>query len=584
MDESRSIPTATSFRTLQVDVLDARRRELKAAGRKLSFTHLIAWAIVQAARDMPVMGNSYAEEDGKPQRVVPGGDQPRPGRRRRAQGRHALAGRAGARRTRASSAFPDFVARYDELVAGARDNTLPPDAYTGRQHQPDQPGRHRDGRERAAADAGPGHDRGHRRDRLPARPRRRPAPSALRELGVQKVMTMTSTYDHRVIQGAESGAFLRRVDQLLQGEDGFYEGVLEALGLDGVVRGRGAVPQPVTADEPVPAATTPAAAPVAGRGAAPGGAGRHVSLVKAHRMHGHLAARLDPLGSDPVGDPALDPATVNLTEELMRRIPASVLRVAVPGETFADALPRLRDVYTGTIAYEIEHISDHEQRVWLRQAIESGDLPPAARAPTSSALPARAPVQGRGARDLPAQGVPRQEAVLDRGARRDRADARPGDRAGLRRAAPARSCSGMAHRGRLNVLAHNVCRPYESILVEFEGEQTLVGRHRQARGRHRRREVPLRRRRAPTGRGRARGVTVTLSPNPSHLEYVNPVIEGRARADQTSRKARELAHDPNAVAAGADPRRRRLPRPGRRRRDAQPAGARGLHAPAARCT
>ena len=134
---------------------------------------------------------------------------------------------------------------------------------------------------------------------------------------------------------------------------------------------------------------------------------------------------------------------------------------------------------------------------------------------------------------------------------------------------------GMAHRGRLNVLAHNVCRPYESILVEFEGEQTLsddtakpeggtgdVKYHYGASGTYRTRS--------------GRGVTVTLSPNPSHLEYVNPVIEGRARADQTSRKARELSPRPERRAAGADPRRRRLPGPGCRGRDAQPAGARGL--------
>ena len=131
----------------------------------------------------------------------------------------------------------------------------------------------------------------------------------------------------------------------------------------------------------------------------------------------------------------------------------------------------------------------------------------------------------------------------------------------------------MAHRGRLNVLAHTVGRPYESMLVEFEGEQTSVGRHRGARGRHRRREVPPTAPRAPTRRTAGKGVTVTLSPNPSHLEYVNPVVEGRARADQTSRKGRELTHDPSVVAAGPDPRRRRLPGPGRRRRDAQPAGA-----------
>src|SRR6185436_20436039 len=121
----------------------------------------------------------------------------------------------------------------------------------------------------------------------------------------------------------------------------------------------------------VPAAAVPAAAPAVDASLLQA-VQAATSLVKAHRMHGHLAARLDPLGSDPVGDPALDPATVHLTEELMRRIPASVLRVAVPGDTFADALPALRDVYTGSIAYEIEHISDHEQRVWLRQAIEVG--------------------------------------------------------------------------------------------------------------------------------------------------------------------------------------------------------------------
>ena len=99
-----------------------------------------------------------------------------------------------------------------------------------------------------------------------------------------------------------------------------------------------------------------------------------MSLVKALRMHGHLAAHLDPLGSEPPGDPALEPERLipKLTPELQARIPTSVLRLSHLGETLADALPRLRDTYTGTIAYEIEHISDHEERVWLRQAIESG--------------------------------------------------------------------------------------------------------------------------------------------------------------------------------------------------------------------
>jgi 2-oxoglutarate dehydrogenase E1 component len=540
MEESRSIPTATSFRTLQVDVLDARRRELKDAGRKLSFTHLIAWAIVQAARDMPVMGNSYAEQDGKPQRVVPGAislglavDV------ERKDGSRSLV--VPVLKDASELSFPDFVARYDELVVGARDNTLPPDAYSGANISLTNPGgigtvasvpRLMPGQGTIVATGAIGYPPG-----LTNVPVER-----LTELGVQKVMTMTSTYDHRVIQGAESGAFLRRVDQLLQGEDRFYDGVLESLGIDSIVRGEDG-PAPVTAAEPVPAATTPAAAPV-GDAALLQAVQAATSLVKAHRMHGHLAARLDPLGSDPVGDPALDPATVNLTDELMRRIPASVLRVAVPGETFADALPRLREVYTGTIAYEIEHISEHEQRVWLRQAIESGTYrqPLAAeekrflleRLSQVEALETYLHKTFLGKKQFSIEGLDSLVPMLDHAIE-------------LASDIGAREVVvGMAHRGRLNVLAHNVCRPYESILVEFEGEQTLSGDTAKPEGGTG--DVKYHYGASGTYRTQAgRGVTVTMSPNPSHLEYVNPVIAGRSRADQTSRKARELVHDPNAV-------------------------------------
>jgi multifunctional 2-oxoglutarate metabolism enzyme len=540
MEESRSIPTATSFRTLPVDVLDARRRALKEAGRKLSFTHLIAWAVVQAARTMPVMSNSYAEEEGKPQRVVPGtislglavDVERRDGTRSLVVPVLRDASRLG---------FTDFVARYDELVAGARDNTLPPDAYQGANISLTNPGgigtvasvpRLMPGQGTIVATGAIGYPPG-----LTA-----VEPARLRELGVQKVMTMTSTYDHRVIQGAESGAFLRKVDELLQGEDHFYEGIYEALGLEGVVRGVDR-PAAVTADEPVPAAATPAAPPVADA-ALLQAVQAATSLVKAHRMHGHLAARLDPLGSTPVGDPALEPETVNLTEDLMRRIPASVLRVAVPGDTFADALPRLRETYTGTIAYEVEHISDHEQRVWLRQAIESG----AYRQPLST--DEKRALLGRlsqvealenylhkaflGKKQFSIEGLDALVPMLDQ-------VIELASEAGGREVV-----LGMAHRGRLNVLAHTVGRPYESILVEFEGEETPsidtaapeggtgdVKYHYGASGSYKTRS--------------GRSVTVTLSPNPSHLEYVNPVIEGRSRADQTSRKARELVHDPDAV-------------------------------------
>ncbi len=537
MNESLSIPTATSFRSLPVDVLDGRRKALKAAGKKLSFTHLIAWAIVQAARDMPVMGHAYAEQDGKPQRVAPGTvslglavDV------ERKDGTRSLV--VPVLRDASELSFADFAARYDELVAGARDNKLQPDAYQGANITLTNPGgigtvasvpRLMPGQGTIVATGAIGYPPG-----LTSAD-----PARLAELGVQKVMTMTSTYDHRVIQGAESGAFLRRIDQLLQGEDGFYDSVFEAMDV-------AAPPQEapaVTAAEPVPATTAPAAAPVTDASMLQA-VQAATSLVKAHRMHGHLAARLDPLGSEPVGDPALEPATVGLNEELMRRIPASVLRVAVPGESFADALPHLRKTYTGTIAYEIEHISDHEQRVWLRQAIESGTYRQPFETDARCRLLERlSEVEALenylhkaflGKKQFSIEGLDTVVPMLD-------------ETIELAAAAGAREIVlGMAHRGRLNVLAHTVGRPYAAILAEFEGEQTIavetaapeggtgdVKYHYGASGTY------------PTNAGRS--VTVTLSPNPSHLEYVNPVIEGRARADQTTRKARELAHDPAAV-------------------------------------
>src|SRR5207247_5774981 len=188
------------------------------------------------------------------------------------------------------------------------------------------------------------------------------ASGAIRQIGSAKVMTITSTYDHRILHGAESGNFLRRLDSLLQGEDNFYGEVFDRLGLKGS-REQGAV---LAAGPTHPASRIPYPDELKHVAAA-------MALVKAIRNFGHLAARLDPLGSEPPGDPALDPGPLGLTPEIMARIPADLLRIYVPGRTLAEAYPRLQETYCGTIAYEVEHIGSHQERLWLRQVIESGE-------------------------------------------------------------------------------------------------------------------------------------------------------------------------------------------------------------------
>src|SRR3954466_5114893 len=548
MNESPSIPTATSFRTLEVDTLDGRRKQLKAAGKKLSFTHLIAWAIVQAARDMPVMTNAYAETDGKPQRIVPEGvslglavDV------ERKDGTRSLV--VPVLHDAGALDFPSFAARYDELVAGARDNTLKPDAYQGANISLTNPGGI--GTVASVPRLMPGQGTIVATGAISVPPGLKSIdPVKLRELGVGKVMTMSGPYDHRVIQGAESGQFLKRIDELLQGESSFYESIFGELGVQtdqgpppGVDERRKDGAGAITAAEPAPSAVRPGISGEADL-ALLQAVQAATSVVKAHRMNGHLAARLDPLGSAPESDPALDPANVNLTPELMQAIPASVLRVAVPGETFADALPYLQETYCGTIAYEIEHISDHEQRVWLRQSIESGEdrQPPPAeeqrwlldRLTHVDALETYLHKAFLGKKQFSIEGLDMLLPMLD-------------ETIELASAAGAREVViGMAHRGRLNVLAHTVGRSYQAILVEFEGESNLEIDTAMPEGGTG--DVKYHHGAAGTRKTQAgRTVTVTLSPNPSHLEFVDPVVEGRARADQSSRKRRELEHDPTIV-------------------------------------
>ena len=268
-----------------------------------------------------------------------------------------------------------------------------------------------------------------------------------------------------------------------------------------------------------------------------------MALVKAIRMHGHLAAHLDPLGSEPPGDPALEPASLHppLTPDVQAKIPARLLRLSVEGETLLDALPRLQEVYMGTIAYEIEHISDHAERVWLRRAIESGRFrQPLAVEDRRALLVRLAQVEAFetflrrafiGQKQFSIEGLDALVPMLDEAIE-------------LAAAAGAHEVViGIAHRGRLNVLAHTVGRSYASILREFEGERTfdaLVSDPEGGTG-----DVKYHLAASETRQTRSGDLQVTLAANPSHLEAVDPVIEGLARAEQTDRSGGAGIHDPS---------------------------------------
>jgi multifunctional 2-oxoglutarate metabolism enzyme len=551
MNQSRSIPTATSFRELAVDTLDAKRKALNAVlkerGMKVSFTHLIAWAIVKAAQEWPVMGRSYEERDGKPFVVDPGGinlgiavDVERKGKRSLMV--PCIKGADGLD-------FKGFHSYYEELITKTRENNLTADDFQGTNVSLTNPGglgtvasvpRLLDGQGTIVACGSLAY---------PVEWRHAP-PEKIKALGVSKVMTMTSTYDHRVIQGAESGSFLRRIEELLQGDDDFYELVAKDLEVD---------PDPITSAHAASASAPPLAAPGAPGGpTTPSVAAKPnmelmqavqaaTSLLKAYRTHGHLAARLDPLGSEPKGDPAIQPENLNLTPELMAQIPAEILRIGVEGETLLEVLPRMREAYCGTIAYQIEHLSSHQQRMWLRDMIETGwHRKPLDAEEKQGLLNRLIQVFGferylekayLGQKMFSIEGldavVPMLDEVFEMAHTEGAHDV----------------VIGMAHRGRLSVLAHNIARPVEEILAEFEGAKAIEAVKSLA-------AIPT------GGTGDVKyhyghggvyktrddsEIGVRLYPNPSHLEYVDPVVTGAARASQTSRQNGSLEHDPMAA-------------------------------------
>ena len=552
MDESREVPTATSFRTVAVDTLDAKRKALngllKERGMKVSFTHLVAWAIVQAAREHPVMTRVFERRDGKPFAIEGGPvnlgiavDV------ERKDGSHSLM--VPAIKGAEGLDFAAFHSYYEELINKTRESKLTADDFQGTNISLTNPGgigtvasvpRLMSGQSAIIATGAIAYppEWAHA------------SPDRLRQLGVSKTMTLTSTYDHRVIQGAESGAFLRSIEQL-------------PAGRGRLLRERS---PPTSASTAAPiSAAHPASASAPPLGAAPASTEEMAvtttqpdeellqavqaatSLLKGYRTHGHLAARLDPLGREPKGDPAIQPENLNLTPELMSRIPASILRIGVPGETLLEALPRMREAYCGTIAYQFEHLSSHQQRTWLREMVETG----AHRQPLADEEKKRLlhrlidvfqferfiEKAYLGQKIFTIEGLDVVVPMLD-------------ELVTLAyRGGAEEVVFGMAHRGRLAVLAHNLGRSVESILAEFEGSKQIdavkavaaiphggtgdVKYHYGHQGVY------------ETSEGEK--IAVRLYPNPSHLEFVNPVVEGATRFIQSDFEGPTIEHKPKCA-------------------------------------
>ncbi|MDX1741516.1 MAG: multifunctional oxoglutarate decarboxylase/oxoglutarate dehydrogenase thiamine pyrophosphate-binding subunit/dihydrolipoyllysine-residue succinyltransferase subunit, partial [Rhodothermales bacterium] len=337
------------------------------------------------------------------------------------------------------------------------------------------------------------------------------SPETVSKTGISQVMTITSTYDHRVIQGAESGAFLAHISELLLGQHGFYHSLFKELNIPY----QPFVLRPDTT--PLLGATEPEIDMIQKQA-------RVLQLIRAHRVRGHLQADINPLGYEWVDHPELDPATYGLTVWDLDR------EFVTGGLGGADVLPLrqilsiVREAYTRKVGIEYMHISDPTEKSWLETHIEPSDdrdtLTPEEKRRILSKLNAAEAFERFlhtkyiGHKRFSLEGsetlIPMLDTILS-----DAADQ------GVHEVV-----MGMAHRGRLNVLANILHKPYEAIFSEFEGSidpNTIQGSgdvkyHLGATGQHE----------SPDGTA----VKVSLASNPSHLEAVNPVVEGMARAKQ----------------------------------------------------
>jgi len=509
MEASLTVPTATSFREVPAKLLEVNRSVINGylgrTGRgKISFTHLIGFAVVRAIADTtPVMNSHFEEsEDGKPHVI-----------------RHEHIGlgiavdieKSDGSRTLMVPCVKDadtvdfrgFWTAYEDLIRKVRSNKLSPDDFAGVTVSLTNPGTIGTRQSVPRLMPGQGLIVGVGSLAFPTA-FEGADPVTLADLGLSKVITISSTYDHRIIQGAESGLFLKRVHELLMGADEFYAHVFRSLGVpyEAVLWRRDV--------NPVDRETSMLEKQM-----------KVDRLIAMHRQRGHLIADLDPLSAEePEMFTELDPATYGLTIWDLDR---EFLTSGVGGKDrlpLGEILHIMRDAYCRTIGIEYMHIQDPEEKRWVQEQVEGAavEITPdekrhiLGRLNATEALEQFLAKKYLGQKRFGIDGAESAIPILDT-LLADAADSRMDS-----------AIMGMAHRGRLNVLVNIVGKGYEQMFKEFEGN--VDPNSTQGSG-------DVKYHLGQTGKFVSRlgnTIPVELAANPSHLEAVDPVVVGMARA------------------------------------------------------
>ncbi|MGO4785053.1 multifunctional oxoglutarate decarboxylase/oxoglutarate dehydrogenase thiamine pyrophosphate-binding subunit/dihydrolipoyllysine-residue succinyltransferase subunit [Cryobacterium sp. W22_MBD10_FK3] len=506
MATSLTVPTATSVRTIPAKLLIDNRIVInnhmkRARGGKVSFTHLIGWALIRALKMFPSQNVYYDELEGKPSVIAPAHvglgiaiDLPKP------DGTRSLMVPAIKRAD--TMTFGEYLTSYEDLVGRARKGKLTADDFSGATVSLTNPGGIGTVHSVPRLMKGQGCIIGAGALDYPAE-FMGASVKTLTSLAISKTITLTSTYDHRVIQGAGSGEFLKIVHELLIGQHNFYEDIFAAMRI------------PYDPIHWAPDISVDLASAV-------DKTARVQELINAYRVRGHLMADIDPLEYQQRTHPDLDIASHGLTFWDLDREFITGGFGTKRTMLLRDILGVLRDSYCRTTGIEYMHIQDPAQRKWVQEKMEKTYVKPThdeqmrilGKLNEAEAFETFLQTKYVGQKRFSLEGGESTIALLDQILQ------------GSAEAGLDEVCIGMAHRGRLNVLTNIAGKTYGQIFREFEGTQDP--RSVQGSG-----DVKYHLGTEGTFRGgNGEEVAVYLAANPSHLEAVDGVLEGIVRAKQ----------------------------------------------------